>query len=112
MVGTTIYHALGYHVVENCLVHVDPSNLSIDPAATTRDRAGRRHPFTPDELSAVLARAHRNPDGTYRALASRFAPGKPMGNFAIMGAAAAIPTTSAPTSIAANCEGIAYSPPG
>lgn len=81
MIGTTLYHALGYHVVENYLVTIDPDAIAIDPKATTRDRAGRRVPFTRADLDAVLVRAHRNDDGTYRALASRFAAGKPMGNF-------------------------------
>jgi hypothetical protein len=91
MVGTTLYHALGYHVVENYLVTIDPDVLAIDPAATARDRAGRRVPFTRADLDAVLARAHRNDDGTYRALASRFATGKPMGNFRYHGTRVADP---------------------
>jgi hypothetical protein len=85
MIGTGIYHALGYHVVENYLVHLDPAHVTIDPAATTRDRAGRRRAFTRADLADVLARAHRSTDGTYRGLASRFAPGRPMGNFRYFG---------------------------
>jgi hypothetical protein len=85
MVGTGLYHALGYHVVENYLVEVDPARVSIAPTATTRDRAGRRRPFTRADLRDVLARAHRSPDGTYRGLASRFAKGQPMGNFRYFG---------------------------
>lgn len=85
MVGTGLYHALGYHVVENYLVEIDLETLTIDPSASTRDRAGRSTPFTAADLRDVLRRAHRSPDGTYRALASRFAPGRPMGNFRYFG---------------------------
>lgn len=85
MIGTLLYHALGYHVVENYIITLDPTTLTIDPSATYRDRDGRRQPFTRDTLERVFWRAARNPDGTYRALASRFAPGKPVGNFRYYG---------------------------
>jgi hypothetical protein len=85
MIGTLIYHALGYHVVENYIVYVDPATLTIDPKATYRDRDGRTKPFTRDTLERVFWRAARSPDGTYRALASRFAPGKPAGQFRYYG---------------------------
>jgi hypothetical protein len=85
MIGTLLYHALGYHVVENYIVTVDPGTLTIDPKATYRDRDGRRQPFTRDTLERVFWRAHRERDGTYRALASRFAPGKPVGQFRYYG---------------------------
>lgn len=85
MIGTLLYHALGYHVVENYIVDVDPKTITIDPKATYRERDGRRKPFTRDTLDRVFWRAHRNPDGTYRSLASRFAPGKPVGQFRYYG---------------------------
>ncbi len=85
MIGTLLYHALGYNVVENYIVYVDPATLTIDPRATYRDRDGRVQPFTPDTLERVFWRAARSADGTYRALASRFAPGKPAGQFRYYG---------------------------
>jgi hypothetical protein len=85
MIGTLLYHALGYHVVENYIIHVDPDTITIDPKATYRDRDGRRQPFTRDTLERILWRAARDEDGTYRALASRFAPGKPVGQFRYYG---------------------------
>ena len=85
MIGTLLYHALGYHVVENYIIQVDPQAITIDPEATYRDRDGRRRPFTRETLDSVLVRAARNEDGTYRALASRFAAGKPVGQFRYYG---------------------------
>lgn len=85
IIGTAIYHALGYHVVENYLVSVDPSRVSIAPTATIREPGGGERPFTRDDLHRVLRRAARRPDGTYRAIASRFAPGTPRGRFRYYG---------------------------
>ncbi len=85
MIGTLLYHAIGYHVVENYLITIDPDTITIAPEARYRDRAGASQPFTRDTLQRVLWRAARNGDGTYRALASRFAPGKPVGQFRYYG---------------------------
>ncbi len=85
MIGTLLYHALGFHVVENYIIDVDPRTLQIDPKATYRDRDGRRQRFTTDTLARVLWRARRGADGSYRALASRFAPGRPVGQFRYYG---------------------------
>lgn len=85
MIGTAIYHALGYHVVENYLVTVDPARVRIAPTATIRDAAGRTRPFDRGDLDAVLRRAARRPDGGYRGLASRFAAGEPRGQFRYAG---------------------------
>ena len=58
----------------------------------------RRH-----DLDAVLARAARQPDGTYRAIAARALPGRPIGGFEYHGTRPTIRTTSSRTSIAASC---------
>jgi hypothetical protein len=80
VIGTAIYHALGYNVVDVYLVDVDPKRVRISESATIRDARGQRR-FTAPDLESVLRRAGKRPDGTYRALASRFAPGKPLGQF-------------------------------
>ena len=46
IIGTAIYHAIGYNVVENYLVEIDLDQLSIDPKATITIN-GRSRPFTP-----------------------------------------------------------------
>ena len=85
IIGTTLYHAIGYHVVQNYLVNIDPARVTIDPKATIRSIDGRRRRFTSADFEAVLRRSARRPDGTYRGLASRFAPGEPMGAFRYFG---------------------------
>jgi hypothetical protein len=85
VIGTALYHALGYFVVENYIIELDASRITIAPTARIRDAAGRNRQFTRDDLDAVLRRAARRPDGSYRALASRFAPGEPRGSFRYFG---------------------------
>ncbi|HXH05497.1 MAG TPA: hypothetical protein VNI83_02790 [Vicinamibacterales bacterium] len=81
LIGTALYHAFGYNVVDVYLVEVDPARITISPKATIRDIGGKRRPLTRADVDAVLRRAARRPDGRYRALASRFADGRPLGNF-------------------------------
>ena len=80
MIGTTIYHALGYNVVDVYLVNVDPKKVQIAENATDRDASGRRR-LTRRDIDAIFKMGARNPDGTYRMTASRFVEGRPMGNF-------------------------------
>ena len=42
MIGTLLYHAIGYNVVDTYLVNVDPKKVRIDEDATNRDASGRR----------------------------------------------------------------------
>jgi hypothetical protein len=86
MIGTALYHAFGYHVVEVALTEFDAEALVIAKDATVRDLYnGRRRPFERRDLEQVLRRAARQPNGRYRALVSRFAPGRPLGNFRYYG---------------------------
>jgi hypothetical protein len=83
VIGTTFYHALGYHVVEVYLAEIDPARIQIAPTARIRSPAlphGAR-PFVRADLDELLARAARRPDGRVRVLASRFADGSPLGSF-------------------------------
>jgi hypothetical protein len=84
MIGTTIYHAIGYNVVDLYLVNVDPRKVRINPEATVRDVSGER-PLTARDVEEIFKLGARNPDGTYRMTASRFVEGRPMGNFTHFG---------------------------
>lgn len=81
VVATKIFWALGYNQVETFLTTFDPQRVSIDPEATIRRRSGKRTRFTRDDVNAVLERAARNADGTYRIVAGRLIPGTVLGNF-------------------------------
>jgi hypothetical protein len=83
VIGTAIYHALGYNVVEVYITDIDPAKLRIAPNARMRSVTAPRgvRSFVRQDLDAVLARAAHRPDGRIRVLASRFADGSPLGSF-------------------------------
>jgi hypothetical protein len=86
MIGTAFYHAIGYHVVEVYLAEIDRSALVISEQATIRDPLnGRRRRMKKYDLDNVFDRAARQPNGRYRVIVSRFAPGRPAGNFRYYG---------------------------
>jgi hypothetical protein len=85
VIGAAIYHAVGYNVVQGYIVEIDPERIVIDPKATTVDLAGRRRALRRDDIDRILTRAARQANGKYRALASRFADGRPVGYFKYYG---------------------------
>ena len=86
IIGTAFYHALGYHTVEVYLAELDASRLVIAPDAKVWDpRIGRKRALEQRDLREVLKRAARQANGRYRVLVSRFADGKPLGNFRYYG---------------------------
>ena len=86
IIGTAFYNAFGYHTVEVYLAELDPRDVLISQKATIRDPySARRRPFTRHDLDNILQRAAKLPNGRYRVLASRFATGRPLGNFRYYG---------------------------
>ena len=82
MIGTAFYHAFGYNVVDVYLAEIDRASLVISEKATIRDPLnGRRRALKKYDLDTVFERAARLANGRYRVLVSRFAPGRPLGNF-------------------------------
>ncbi len=80
-VANKIFWALGYWQVENHLVTVNPSQFVVGDTAVFTPASGRQRRMVARDLDAVLRRAHRNPDGTYRAIAARAVSGRPVGGF-------------------------------
>lgn len=86
MIGTAFYHAIGYNVVEVYLAEIDRQALVVADDATIRDPLnGRRRRLQKFDLDGVFDRAARLANGRYRVLVSRFAAGKPLGNFRYYG---------------------------
>ncbi len=81
LVANKLFWALGYYQVENFLASFTPEQLSVAPNARIRVESGQVRPMRRQDLDAVLARAAREPDGTYRAIAARALPGTPIGGF-------------------------------
>jgi hypothetical protein len=86
IIGTAFYHAFGYHTVDVYLAEIDRTGLKIAETAMIRDLVrGTRRPLTQEDLDEVFAQSARLPNGRYRVLVSRFAPGQPLGNFRYFG---------------------------
>jgi hypothetical protein len=85
VLGSRIYHAIGYHAPCNSVVFFDKSILTIDPEATSENSAGHEVPLTWKDINKVLAKAYRLPDGRYRASGSLFLPGMPIGPWTYQG---------------------------
>src|SRR5207237_10415062 len=87
VVKSKLFWALRYNREETFLPTIDPRNIQIDPHATIRRPNGKRTPMTNDDLAAVLERAARNANGTYRAAAGRLLQGTILDGLRCEGAA-------------------------
>jgi hypothetical protein len=85
LVANKIFWALGYWQVENYLTRIRPEQLQIGEGATVRPPSGVRRAMKTSDIDEVLARSHRSPDGSYRAIAGRAVPGRPLGGFRYYG---------------------------
>ena len=73
--------ACGYNVPENSIIYFTRDNLQLSSDATVKDTFGNKRRMTELDIDKQLARSYRAPDGTYRALASKFLPGIPVGGY-------------------------------
>lgn len=74
VIVSKMYYAAGYSTPCNRVVYVDRNNLAISPKATVGDDKLAQH-----HLDVVFSKAMKMPDGRYRANASLFLPGRPLG---------------------------------
>ena len=84
-VANKIFWALGYWQVENHLVSIAPEQLDVAETAVFTPPSGRKRRMRASDLADVLRRAERSADGTYRAIAARAVPGRPVGGFQYYG---------------------------
>jgi hypothetical protein len=84
-IALKIFHALGYHVPENYLVHFRPEILELGSEVTMEDKLGRKRNMTSRALSEILMGVHKGSDGQYRATASLSLPGKTLGPYRYYG---------------------------
>ncbi len=77
---TKLMWALGYHVPENHIAYMRREQLAVGDGATftplERQASAR---CASDDLDTLLGRADREPDGSYRVVASKALDGKPIG---------------------------------
>lgn len=85
VISTKFFHAFGYHVPENYLATLQPASLVIADGTRIADEDGRLHPMRTKDIEAVLEKAARNADGSYRVVASKALAGTPVGHFRYYG---------------------------
>jgi hypothetical protein len=85
VVVTKLFWALGYHLPEVHLATLRPDELAIDDKARITPPSGKRRPFKKSDIRVLLRKAHRDPDGTYRVIASKALEGQPVGGFRFYG---------------------------
>jgi hypothetical protein len=76
---TKLMWALGYHVPENYVAYLRREQLAVGEGATFEPPGGKRRAMRLSDIDALLKRADREPDGSYRIIASKGLPGKPIG---------------------------------
>lgn len=85
VVATKLYYACGYNTPENYVVRFRPEILQIAPDATIVDWRGTERRMTAKDLHDVLSKVPGLPDGTVRALASKWLSGENEGPFRYYG---------------------------
>lgn len=76
-----IFYALGYNVPENHIISFRRADLVVGEDTQVTDEKGKKRRMTNQDLGEILMRVPQNEDGSYRAVASLFLPGKPLGPF-------------------------------
>jgi hypothetical protein len=76
VVGSRLYWAAGFQAPCNRIVHVRTEELEL-PEQEIKDPGGKT--LTGERILELMAHLPREKDGTVRALASEFLPGKPLG---------------------------------
>jgi hypothetical protein len=84
IVVSKLMWALGYHVPEVHISSLSPDRLTVGDKATISIN-GRKRALRQADIDAALHKAHRDPDGSYRVIASKALEGQPLGGFRFYG---------------------------
>jgi hypothetical protein len=82
---TKLMWALGYNVPENYIASLRAEQLVVGEGATFTPYGGKRRAMRANDIGDLLKRANQEPDGSYRVVASRALPGKPVGRVRFYG---------------------------
>jgi hypothetical protein len=85
LISTKLFHAIGYNVPEDFIVTFDVNRLRVAPGARARNASGDHVPIDQSDVDRWLRNVPRQADGSIRALASRYVPGKVIGQFKYTG---------------------------
>lgn len=96
IITAKLFWAVGYHTVEYYLARLTPSLLLVEEGATVAQAGERERALQPADLERLLRRAERDADGSYRVIASKAAPGRPVGRLRFEGTRADDPNDVIP----------------
>ena len=82
---TKLMWALGYNVPENHIAYMRAEQLAVGDGATFTPPEGKRRAMRAADVDDLLERANQESDGSYRVVASRALPGKPVGRLRFYG---------------------------
>ncbi|MGE0450484.1 MAG: hypothetical protein AB7Q29_12995 [Vicinamibacterales bacterium] len=82
---TKLMWALGYHVPENRIAYLRREQLVVGRSARFTPPVGHPRTMREGDVDRLLDRAEREPDGSYRVVASKALEGKPVGRIRLTG---------------------------
>ena len=85
LISTKLFHAIGYYVPEDFIVSFPIGQLSAAPDARLTNAVGEKVPIEQSDIERWLRRVPKQTDGSIRALASLYVPGKVVGQFTYNG---------------------------
>jgi len=85
VISTKIFHAIGYHVPEDFIVTFDLSRLDVAAGAKITTLSGSKRLISMEDVAHWLENTPRTKNGSIRALASRYVPGKVVGQYRYTG---------------------------
>jgi hypothetical protein len=81
IISTKIFHAIGYWVPEDYLLELDPQRLRVGEGAVFVTENGFKKRIEPRDVEHWLEAAPRTSSGGIRVVASRYVPGKVVGQY-------------------------------
>ncbi len=96
IVAAKLFWAAGYHTAEYHIAQLVPSNLVIGKDTRITPPREMSRPMNQGDISWLLSRADQDPDGSYRVILSKAAPGRPIGRIKFHGTRADDPNDIVP----------------
>jgi hypothetical protein len=81
VMGSKFLYALGYFTPENYIVYFAPEQLEVQPGTKFVDHRGVERDMKQSDVASILESAPRDKSGRFRAVASLYLAGRPLGPF-------------------------------